>query len=63
MPCYLKLIDIFFQISGYPEIYLQCTVDDQKLLSIFEVDTGPYRRQKFSYRKRTEKGKGQATVS
>ena len=43
----------FFQISGYPEIYLQCTVDDQKLLSIFEVDTGPYWRQKFSYRKRT----------
>ena len=42
-----------FQISDYPEIYRQCTVEDQKLLSIFKVDTGPYSRHKFGYRKRT----------
>ena len=43
----------YFQISDYPDIYRQCSVEDQKLLAIFTVDTGPYCRQQFRYRKRT----------
>ena len=43
----------YFQISDYPDIYHQCSVEDQKLLAIFTVDTGPYSRHKFGYRKRT----------
>ena len=42
-----------FQISDYPDIYRECSVEDQKLLAIFTVDTGPYCRQQFGYRKRT----------
>ena len=31
-----------FQIKDYPENFLQCSVEEQKVLAIFEVDTGPY---------------------
>ena len=44
---------MFFQSNDYPEIYRECTVEDQKLLAIFKVDTGPYSRPQFAYRKRT----------
>ena len=43
-----------FQIKDYPQNFLQCSVEEQKLLAIFEVDTGPYARAQFGYRKRTE---------
>ena len=43
----------YFQISDYPDIYRECSIEDQKLLAIFTVDTGPYSRQQFGYRKRT----------
>ena len=36
------------------EAYRQCSVVDQKLLSIFEVDMRPYQRQQYGYRKRTD---------
>ena len=42
-----------FQIEDYPQNFLQCSVEDQKVLAIFEVDTGPYAREQFGYRKRT----------
>ena len=42
-----------FQIKDYPQNFLQCSVEDQKVLAIFEVDTGPYAREQFGYRKRT----------
>ena len=42
-----------FQIKDYPQNFLQCSVEEQKLLAIFEVDTGPYARAQFGYRKRT----------
>ena len=48
-----KLNYIFFQISDYPDTYCQCSVEDQKLLAIFTVNTGPYCRPQFGYRKRT----------
>ena len=35
-------ITILFQISDYSEIYRECTVEDQKLIAIFKVDTRPY---------------------
>ena len=44
----------FFQISDYPDLLLQCTKQDQIILSIFYVDTGPYKRPKCGYRKRTQ---------
>ena len=34
-----------FQIKDYPQNFLQCSVEDQKVLAIFEVDTGPYARE------------------
>ena len=43
----------YSQISDYPDTYCQCSVEDQKLLAIFAVDTGPYCRSQFGYRKRT----------
>ena len=43
---------MFFRISDCPGIYRQCTVKDEKLLAIFEVDTGPYSREQFGYKKR-----------
>ena len=42
-----------FQIKDYPPNFLQCSVEEQKVLAIFEVDTGPYAREQFVYRKRT----------
>ena len=42
-----------FQIKDYPENFLQCSVEEQKVLAIFEVDTGPYAREQFGYRKKT----------
>lgn len=44
--------NMFFQISDCPGIYRQCTAKDEKLLAIFEVDTGPYSREQFGYKKR-----------
>ena len=44
--------DMFFHISDYPEIYREYTVEDQKLIVIFKVDTGPCSRQQFHYTKR-----------
>ena len=29
--------NMFFQISDYPEICCECTVEDQKLLAVFKV--------------------------
>ena len=43
---------MFFHISDYPEIYREYTVEDQKLIVIFKVDTGPCSRQQFHYTKR-----------
>ena len=43
----------YFYIGDYPDIHRECSVEDQKLLAIFTVDTGPYCRQQFGYRKRT----------
>ena len=34
-----------FQIKDYPQNFLQCSVEKQKVLEIFEVDTGPYARE------------------
>lgn len=45
--------NMFFQISDCPGIYRQCTAKDEKLLAIFEVDTGLYSREQFGYEKRT----------
>ena len=42
-----------FQISDYTNRFRQCTIEDQSLLSIFHIDTGPYQRYHFGYRKRT----------
>ena len=50
---FVQATTYYFQISDYPDIYRQCSVEDQKLLAIFTVDTGPYCRQQFGYRKRT----------
>ena len=44
-----------FQIKDYPQNFLQCSVEEQKLLAIFEVDTGPYARAQFGYRKELER--------
>ena len=49
----IQVTTYYFQISDYPDIYRECSVEDQKLLAIFTVDTGPYCRQQFGYRKRT----------
>ena len=46
-------IIIFSQITDYSDLYKQCTIHDQNLLSIFHVDSGAYRRHKCGYRKRT----------
>ena len=40
-------------ITDYPENIRKCSIDDQNLLALFQVDTGPYKREKFGYRKRT----------
>ena len=32
---------------------MSCTKEDQKLLSLFEVDTGRYEKHQHGYRKRT----------
>ena len=40
------------QISDYPDLYLQCSIDD-RFLSIFYVDTGQYKEERCGYRKRT----------
>ena len=40
-------------ITDYPDLYRQCSIQDQSLLSIFDVNTGPDRRHKCGYRKRT----------
>ena len=40
-------------ITDYPPEYLDCSVQDQDILSLFIVDTSPYRRQQFGYRKRS----------
>ena len=45
--------NMFFQISDCPGIYRQCTAKDEKLLAIFQVDTGLYSREQFGYEKRT----------
>ena len=50
-------IRYYFQINDYPQSYRECTVEDQKLLAIFTVDTGPYARQQYGYRKRTAAAK------
>ena len=42
-----------FRIKDYPQNFLQCSVEEQKVLAIFEEDTGPYAREQFGYRKRT----------
>ena len=39
--------------KDYPENFLQSTVNDQKLLATFEVDTGSYAREQFVCKKRT----------
>ena len=44
----------FFQISDYPDLFLKCTKQDQTILSISYVDTGPYKRPKCGYRKCTQ---------
>ena len=31
----------------------RCSIEDQNLLALSEVDTGPYQKQKYGYRKRT----------
>ena len=49
----VPMIQYLLQISDYPQEYLECTEEDQKLLALFEVDTGPYQKDKFGYRKRT----------
>ena len=41
-------------MKDYLQEFLHCAVDDQKLLAMFEVDTGPYVREQLGYRKRTE---------
>ena len=41
------------EITDYPPEYLECCIQDQDILSLFVVDTGPYRRQQFGYRKRS----------
>ena len=33
-----------FQIKDYPQNSLQCNVEEQKVVAIFEVGTGPYAR-------------------
>ena len=53
----LKSIAYYFQINDYPQSYRECSVEDQKLLAIFTVDTGPYARQHYGYRKRTAAAK------
>ena len=53
----LKLIAYYFEINDYPQIYRECSVEDQKLLAIFTVDTGPYARQQYGYSKRTAAAK------
>ena len=51
---YVQSTIYYFQISDYPDIYRECSVEDQKLLAIFTADTRPYcRQQQFGYRKRT----------
>ena len=50
---FVQATTYYFQISDYPDIYCECSVEDQKLLAIFTVDTGPYCRRQFGYRKRT----------
>ena len=37
-----------------------CSIEDQNMLALFEVDTGPYKKPKSGYRKRT--GPCQLTV-
>ena len=54
---FVKSTIYYFQISDYPDIYRECSVEDQKLLAIFSVDTGPYCRHQFGYRKRTAAAK------
>ena len=53
----LKLIAYYFEINDYPQIYRECSVEDQKLLAIFTVDTGRYARQQYVYSKRTAAAK------
>ena len=51
---YVQSTIYYFQISDYPDIYRECSIEDQKLLAIFTADTRPYcRQQQFGYRKRT----------
>lgn len=42
-----------FQIKDYTQNFLQSSVEEQKVLATFAVDTGPYTREQFGYRKRT----------
>ena len=43
---------LFPQITDYPD-NIRCSVEDRNLLALFEVDTGPYKKEKCGYRKRT----------
>ena len=53
----LPLLQYLLQISDYPQEYLECTEEYQKLLALFQVDTGPYQKDKFGYRERTAPSK------
>ena len=59
----LKLIAYYFQVTDYPQIYRECSVEDQKLLAIFHVDTAPYARQQHAYRKQTVAAKLKVQLS
>ena len=36
---------------------VECSIEDQKVLAIVIVDTGPYTRQQYRFRKRTAAAK------
>ena len=46
----LPMIQYLLQISDYPQEYLECTERRPKLPALFQVDTGPYQKDKFGFR-------------
>ena len=49
-----KIVNVilFPEITDYPD-NIRCSVEDQNLLALFEVDTGQHKKEKCGYRKRT----------
>ena len=41
------------KITDYPPEYLERSIQDQNLLNLFIVDTGPYRWNRFGNRRRS----------